>query len=106
MSELLSSPGQGRIILRSKSKLNQRFRKSNTGQNGLSYLGPKIRNSLHFDVKSAKNVNSFKHEIKEKFFNDLQSQENSPHVLSSRFLKAATELLINNLENAALLSTF
>ena len=80
MSELFSRVGRGRITRRSKNKLNQPFRKSNTGQNGLSYLGPKIWNSLQSDLKSCKNVNSFKHKIKEKFFKDLQTRENSPYI--------------------------
>ena len=53
--------------------------KSNKGQNGLSYLGPKIWNNLHSDLKSAESVNSFKHKIKNKFFKDLQNQEDNPY---------------------------
>ena len=52
---------------------------SNKGQNGLSYLGPKIWNNLHSDLKSAESVNSFKHKIKNKFFKDLQNQEDNPY---------------------------
>ena len=40
MSEMFSPVGQGRITRRSKNKLNLPFRKTNTGQNGLSYIGP------------------------------------------------------------------
>ena len=68
-----------RATRRSKNKLNQPFRKSNKGQNGLSYLGPKIWNNLHSDLKSAESVNSFKHKIKNKFFKDLQNQEDNPY---------------------------
>ena len=32
-----------------------------------SYVGPKIWNSLSSDLKSANNVNSFKHKIKDNF---------------------------------------
>ena len=46
----------------------------------LSSLGPKIWNSLPSDLKSANNLNSFKHKIKDKFFKDLQNQENSPYL--------------------------
>ena len=53
----------------------------NTGQIGLSYLGPKIWTTLHSHLKSAKNVNSFKHKIKDKFFKDLQNLKNSPCIL-------------------------
>ena len=42
--------------------------KSNSGQNGISYQGPNVWNTLHYDLKSANNVNSFKHKIRDKFF--------------------------------------
>ena len=77
MSEIFSPVCQGRITRRSKNKLNLPFRKTNTGQNGLSHIGPKIWNSLQSGLKSSNNVNSFKHKIKDKFFNDLQNRENS-----------------------------
>ena len=79
MSEMFLPVGQSRVTRRSKNKLNQPFRKSNKGQNGLSYLGPKIWNNLHSDLKSAESVNSFKHKIKNKFFKDLQNQEDNPY---------------------------
>ena len=80
MSEMFSPVCQGRITRRSKNRLNLPFRKTNTGQNGLSYIGPKIWNSLQSGLKSSNNVNSFKHKIKDKFFNDLQNRENSPYI--------------------------
>ena len=80
VSEIFSPAGQIRVTRRSKNKLDKPFRKSNKGQNGLSYLGPKIWNSLNSDLRSAKNVNSFKHKIKDKFFKDLHTQEISPYI--------------------------
>ena len=47
---------------------------------GLSWLRPKFRNTLHFDLKSARNVNSFKQKVKGKFSKDFESQENSPYL--------------------------
>ena len=70
MSEMFLPVGHNRITRRSKNKLNQPFRKKNIGQNCLSYLGPKIWNNLPSKLKSAKNVNSFKHMIKDKFFDE------------------------------------
>ena len=64
MSEMFLPFGQSRITRRSKNELNQPFRKSNIGQNCLSYHGPLQRTA-----------GSFKHLIKDKFFNDLQSQD-------------------------------
>ena len=38
-------------------------------------LGPKIWNGLPSDLKSAENPNTFKHEIKENFFQTIQKEE-------------------------------
>ena len=70
MSEIFLPVGRGRISGRSKNKLNVLFQKTNTGQNGLSSIGPKTWNSL----QSSNKINRFKN----KFFNDLQNRENSP----------------------------
>ena len=80
MSEMFLPVGQSRITRRSKNKLNQPFRKSNIGQNCLTYLGPKTWNNQPSELKSAKNIDSFKHKVKDKFFNDLQSQDDSPYM--------------------------
>ena len=80
MSEMFLPVCQSRITRRSKNKFNQLFRKSNKGQNCLSYLGPKLWNNPPSELKSAKNIDSFKHKIKDKFFNDLQSQDDSPYI--------------------------
>ena len=66
---------QSRITLRSKFRLNVPFRKSNTGQKCLSYQGPKLWNSLKSDLKSISSINTFKHEIKENFFKNIQREE-------------------------------
>ena len=42
VSEMFSPGCQGRITQRSKDKLDLPFRKTNMGQNGLSYIGPKV----------------------------------------------------------------
>ena len=42
MLEMFLPVSQSRVTLKSKKELIQPFRKSNAGQNGLSYLGPKI----------------------------------------------------------------
>ena len=78
MSEMFLPVGQSRATQRSKNKLDQPFRKSKTGQNGLSYLGPKIWNSLHSDLKSAKNANSFKHKIKENSLKTSKIKKTAP----------------------------
>ena len=57
-----------------KQKLDLPFRKSCIGQKTLSYIGPKTWNNLPAQIKQSKNVNTFKHDIKKSFFNDLQKQ--------------------------------
>ena len=79
MAEMFLPVGHSQITQRSKNKLNQPFRKSNKGQNGLSYLALKIWNNLHSDLKSAESVNNFKHKIKDNFFKEFQKREDNPY---------------------------
>ena len=58
-------------------KIDLPFCKSIYGQKTLSYLGPKIWNSLPAQIKLCKNVNTFKHDIKNLFFKRLQKKDNS-----------------------------
>ena len=44
------------------------FKRTNIGQKGISYTGPKIWDSLSTEVKLSKNSNTFKHKIKNDFF--------------------------------------
>ena len=69
--EIFEPVDQSRGTRRSKFKLNLPFRKSSAGQKCLSYIGPKIWNSLSSGLKSANNVNSFKHKIKDNFFQNI-----------------------------------
>ena len=106
MSEVFSLAGRIKVTLRSKNKLEIPFRESNTGQNGLSYLGPKIWNTLDSELESARNVNNFKK--KRSKANSLKTSilRKLVPVYSIKILKAATKWSINDLEGAALLSTF
>ena len=52
------------------------FSKNVYGQKTLSYLGPKTWNSLPAQTKLCKNVKTFKHDIKNLFFNKLQKRDN------------------------------
>ena len=58
-------------------KLDLPFRKSVYGQKTLSYLDPKTWNSLPAQIKLCKNVNSFKHDIKNLYFKRLQKSDDS-----------------------------
>ena len=58
-------------------KLHIPHRNNEYGKNCLSYLGATIWNSLDFLIKQAKNCNTFKHRIKEKYFRDTQRREDN-----------------------------
>ena len=58
-------------------KLDLPFRKSVYGKKTLSYLGPKTWNSLPAQIKLCKNVNSFKHDIKNLYFKRLLRSDDS-----------------------------
>ena len=79
-AQIFRPVNQGRTTRRSKFKLEFPFRKSNTGQKCLSYLGPKIWNSLPSELKSTNNINTFKHRIKENFFQNVQKEEDDIYV--------------------------
>ena len=79
-AEIFQPANLGRITRRSKFKLEFPLRKSTAGQKCLSYLGPKIWNSLPSDLKSAENPNTFKHKIKENFFQTIQKEEDDIYV--------------------------
>ena len=57
------------------------------------------------DLKSAKNVSSFKHKIKDKFLKDFHTQKISPYIFYQD-PEAVIQRSIGNLENAAFLLTF
>ena len=56
-------------------KLCQPHRKTNKGQKGLSYLGPSLWNKLDTEHKLIANLNTFKHSLKDKLFNQLVKNE-------------------------------
>ena len=66
---------QSRCTRRSLNKLWIPNQRTNRGLKILSYVGPRLWNSLPNLVKCAKNVNNFKHKLKELFFNSLKDQE-------------------------------
>ena len=47
------------------------FRRTNMGQNSISFLGPKTWNNIPCDLKSCKNRNVFKHKLKTNFFEKI-----------------------------------
>ena len=63
---------------RSTEMLNIPMKNTNVGQQGLSYLGPKFCNILPPKIKLSTSANSFKHALKEDYFEQLQKADNDP----------------------------
>ena len=78
---------------RATRKLDLPFRKSCIGQKTLSYIGPKIWNNLPAQIKLSKSVNTFKHDIKKSFFDDLQKQNDDIFFYYQMFYVCATSIL-------------
>ena len=60
---------------RSKHWLIKPHITNNRGQKSLSFIGPKICNNLHTELKTIKDVNTFKHKIKNAFFISFKKRE-------------------------------
>ena len=60
----------------SYKKLTLPFRKTTQGQNSLSYIGPSVWNKLSENIKSCNNINTFKHNVKKHFFNEIKRKHN------------------------------
>ena len=53
------------------AKLKVPFRKTNMGQNDLSYIGPSLWNNLPGSLKKTTDLNTFKHNLKNKYLDNL-----------------------------------
>ena len=74
MKEIYHIANQSNINTRqSYLKLKQPLRKTNSGQKALSYMGPGEWNLLPNSIKEAKDINSFKHKLKEYYFYQMQN---------------------------------
>ena len=82
VSEMYHPVNQSHDTRRSKYKLHKPLRSTNLGQNGLSFIGPKLWNNLYSNEKSVinVNVNTFKHKIKGKFLGDLKKKEDDIYI--------------------------
>ena len=76
LSEVFSIAHQINIATRSSfRKLTQPFRKTNMGQNSLSFLAPKEWNKLPKEIKDYNTVNTPKHKLKQHFLDILKLEE-------------------------------
>ena len=75
MSDIYNPAGENVIDTRnSYLKLKQPFRKTNIGQGSLSFIGPSVWNKLPTVIKQCKSVNSFKHEMKSFYFEEIRKK--------------------------------
>ena len=72
MSDIFSLMENLQTTRRSVLKLALPFKHTKMGQNGISYIGPKVWNKVPSTCKLADNPNIFKHKIKEEFFKTIQ----------------------------------
>ena len=59
----------------SYQKLNVPHRKTNVGQEALSYVGHSLWNNLNKTLKSSTSLNTSKHNIKKHYFNKYKKKE-------------------------------
>ena len=78
---------------RSTEMLNIPMKNTNIGQQGLSYLGQKFWNILPSKIKLSTSANSFKHALKEDYFEQLQKAENDPFLYPSHYRGKYSKLL-------------
>ena len=71
MADIFALSTTKRCTRNSPNSFNVPFRKTNKGQNALSYSGPKLWNDLILDIKLAKSRNLFKHKMKSVYFDSL-----------------------------------
>ena len=69
MSDIFVPLNAVRITRYSVHNFKVPFKRTDTGQNALSYVGPKLWNKLPIEMKILQNTNAFKHKIKEAFLN-------------------------------------
>ena len=71
MSDIFIPQKVLKITRNSTHRFQMPFRRTNIGQKGMSYFGPKLWNNLPTELKLSKSTNLFKHKIKDMFFEIL-----------------------------------
>ena len=78
MNDVFKPAGQPNTTTRaSLLKLNQSLRRTNHGQNNISYTGSIIWNNLPNSLKTTGNLNTYKHRVKEDFFHRIINEANN-----------------------------
>ena len=71
MKFLMKAPESSSSLRNSYQKLQQPFRKTNTGQNALSFIGPALWNKVPEEIKIITNLNAFKHNLEKHYLKEL-----------------------------------
>ena len=71
LNEVFMKAPESRSSLRNTYQKQQPFRKTNTGQNALSFIGPTLWNKVPEEVKRTINLNAFKDNLKKYCLKDL-----------------------------------
>ena len=80
ISEMYFPVEQRQVTRRSFNKLRIPNQRTNRGLKILSFLGPKLWNNLPNHLKSSTSVNTFKHNIKKLFFDNLIAKDLNPYL--------------------------
>ena len=68
----MKTPESSSLLRNSHQKLQQIFRKTNTGQNALSFIGPALWNKVPEEIKRTTNsLKAFKHNLKKHYLKEL-----------------------------------
>ena len=74
LNEVFEFAREGNISLRNNFlKLKQPFWNTNTGQKALPFTGPSFWNQIPEKLKKTNNLNTFEHNLKKHFFNQMTS---------------------------------
>ena len=75
VKEVFEYASQGRISSRNNyARLKVPFRKTTMGQESLSYIGPSVWNKLPSSMKRNISLNTFKHDMKKRYLQELRMQ--------------------------------
>ena len=69
LNEVFEFMSEGNISLR--NNFLKLFRNTNTGQKAISFIGPSFWNQIPETLKKTDNLNTFKHNLKKHFFNQM-----------------------------------
>ena len=61
-------------------KSNQPLRRTNHGQNNVSYIAPIIWNNLPNSLKTTDNLNTYRHRVREYFFHRIRNEESNIYI--------------------------